>query len=92
MVNRRPSRVQVFVVRLCLCIVLSQAAGGMMMLAQQLIEGIHPLDRWHTACVYGIIGAIAGTIVGMIWGIVAAIDTPPDRVTPPSSNPDAPPD
>jgi len=87
--DRAPLKILCF--RICVGIGLGLLAGLLMMLAQHLTEGIHPLDRWHAFAVFEIIGTIAGAIVGVAWGIAAICD---DRSScnSPASNPDAPPE
>ena len=37
------------------------------MLMQVAIEGIHPLDWWHSVRVHAIVGCGIGLIVGVVW-------------------------
>jgi MFS family permease len=69
--------------RLCLGITIGLAVAGLMMLAQYLVEGIDPLDRWDHAKIYGFFGVTIGMVVGMIWGGIAGASAPPDQVNTP---------
>jgi hypothetical protein len=72
----RPPRVRVFGIRLAVSMALGLVAGGLWMAAFAMTNGIHPLDRWEVFWTHEIIGAIAGTLIGLIWGLTAAFLSP----------------
>jgi hypothetical protein len=76
-----------FAVRFFLCIALSPIAGLLWMRAEYLGHGINPLDRWYVLCVYLGIGAVAGAIVGTVWGLDSLLSPP--AVKPPATTSDA---
>ncbi len=75
------SRLLTFAARLLIGIVLGPVAAGIMLAIVFLVKTIHPLDRWHTVAIFGILGEIAGIVVGVIWGIGGLIAPvkPPSR-------------
>jgi hypothetical protein len=69
--DKQPSRLGIVIRRLVVGIVLGLIAGLGLVSAKFLIEGIHPLDRWYAFGVCETMGAIAGTAVGLFWGLSA---------------------
>lgn len=67
------SRLRIFVSRFLIGIVIGLVLGALSMLTSLLLVGIHPLDRWGILAACEVIGFIAGSFIGLVWGAGAAL-------------------